>query len=107
VIHTVPKKLAPGGSYSIAGLQLNGLTQGAYYGDDYQSATNYPLVRITYRKTGRVVYARTFNMSSMAVTPMLASTAQFQVPAGIPRGKAKLAVVANGIASKAVAVMVR
>jgi hypothetical protein len=107
VVKSVHKKLVPGGTYSVAGRQLNGLTQGAYYGDDYQSATNYPLVRITYVKTGRVVYARTFDMSSMAVTPMLASNARFKVPARAPRGSAKLTVVANGIASKPVAVTVR
>jgi hypothetical protein len=87
-------------------LQLNGLTQGASYGDDYQSATNYPLVRITYASTGRVVYARTFNMSSMAVTPNLASHAQFQVPPGAPAGKAALVVVANGISSAPITVTV-
>lgn len=107
VIRTVPVRLAPGATYPIAGLQLNGLTQGAYYGDDYQSATNYPLVRITYERTGRVVYARTYNMSSMAVTPMLSSHARFQVPERAPRGQAGLVVVANGISSAPIAVTVR
>jgi hypothetical protein len=38
---------------------------------------------------------------------MLASNARFKVPARAPRGSAKLTVVANGIASKPVAVTVR
>jgi hypothetical protein len=107
VIQTVPTTLAPGRTYAIAGSQLNGLTQGAFYGDDYQSATNFPLVRINYASTGRVFYARTFNMSSMAVTPKLASHALFQTPARLPSGKATLVVVANGISSAPVPVTVR
>ncbi len=99
VVTSAPASLAPGKTYSLSGSQLNGLTQGAYYGDDYQSATNYPLVRITYTGTGHVYYARTFDMSSMAVAPHLASRAKFQVPASLPKGSARLVVVANGIAS--------
>lgn len=41
------KGLSPTTTYTLDGLQLNGLSQGAAYGDDYQSATNYPLVTIT------------------------------------------------------------
>jgi hypothetical protein len=40
VITSVPPSMAPGSSRSISGLQLNGLTEGTYYGDDYSSATN-------------------------------------------------------------------
>ena len=32
---------------TLDGFQLNGLSQGAGYGDDYQDATNYPLVTVT------------------------------------------------------------
>lgn len=46
-ITSVPETLTEGQSYKIYGTQFNGLTQGAAYGDDYQGATNYPLVRIT------------------------------------------------------------
>jgi len=107
VIRKVATTLVPGATYSVAGSQLNGLTQGAYYGDDYQSATNYPLVRVTYDRTGRVFYARTFDMSSMAVTPMSPSQAQFQIPTRASRGNATLVVVANGISSSPIAVAIR
>jgi hypothetical protein len=106
VVTGVPTTLAPGHTYTISGTQLNGLSQGAYYGDDYQSATNYPLVRITSTATGHVFYARTFDMSSMAITPKLASHAQFQLPPGVPAGHATLVAVANGISSKAVSVTI-
>jgi hypothetical protein len=107
VIHRVDTTLAPGHTYSLIGSQLNGLTQGASYGDDYQSATNFPLVRISYSGTGRVVYTRTFNMSSMAVAPGVGSRASFTVPGHIPSGKARLVAVANGIASAPVTVKVK
>jgi len=33
------------GTFTLRGRQLNGLTEGAYYGDDAQMATNYPIIR--------------------------------------------------------------
>jgi hypothetical protein len=39
----VRRSLVAGGTYAIQGRQLNGVSQGAAYGDDYQSATNYRL----------------------------------------------------------------
>ncbi len=104
-VFSVSKSLTRGSSYSFSGFQLNGLTQGASYGDDYQSATNYPLVRVSYAG-GKVVYFRTFAMSSMSVAPHVSSHAQFQVPLTAPKGSAKLVVVANGIASQPITVSI-
>lgn len=106
VINSVPTSLEPGGTYTIAGLRLNGLTQDSAYGDDYQSATNYPLVRITMQASGHVFYARTSGMTAMSVAPRTASSAAFLVPAGIETGAGRLEVVANGIASDAVDVTI-
>ena len=83
------------------------LGQGAMYNDDFQDATNYPLVRITNTATGHVFYARTHNHSSMGVaTGSLIVTTHFDVPAGIELGGSKLEVVANGIASSPVSVVI-
>jgi uncharacterized protein (TIGR03437 family) len=98
--------VAPGGTYLLSGKQLNGLTQDAAYGDDYQSATNFPLVRITILATGHVFYARTSGMTLMSVAPRVASSVNFLVPTDIETGAATLAVVANGIASDAVDVTI-
>ncbi len=38
VISTSPSNVYPGTTYTITGTQLNGLTQGAYYGDDFNSS---------------------------------------------------------------------
>ena len=96
--------LAPGDTYTVSGTQLNGLTQGANYGDDFQDATNFPLVRITNTSTDDVFYAPTANMTSMSVAPGNASSANFTVPSGIETGPSSLVVVANGIASAPVSV---
>jgi hypothetical protein len=85
---------------------FNGLSQANAYGDDYQSATNYPLVRITITSTGHVFYCRTHGHSSMAVASPAKVLTKFDVPSGIDTGAGELEVVANGIASTPVAVTV-
>ena len=107
-INSFPSSVYPGtAGYVLSGTQLNGLSQGAMYGDDAQSATNYPLVRITNNATGHVFYAKTHNHSTMAVaTGGVSVSTQFDVPAGIETGPSQLVVVANGIPSTAVAIQV-
>lgn len=98
---SLPGTVNPGSvNLSVFGTQFNGLSQGAAYGDDAQSATNYPLVRITNNATGDLAYARTHDHSTMAVATgsTLVSTL-FDVPAGIETGPSTLQVVANGIPS--------
>jgi hypothetical protein len=106
-ITKVATKLIHGKSYPLKGTQLNGLSQGSAYGDDAQSASNYPLVSITNTATGHVFYARTYNPSSMGVaTGSLVVSVKFEVPAGIELGASQLAVVTNGIASVPVTVTI-
>jgi hypothetical protein len=102
-----PSKVTPGDSYTISGTQFNGLSQGAYYGDDSQTATNYPIVRITNVGTGHVFYARTANHSTMSIAPGAAGSTTFTVPATIETGASELVVIANGIASKTVNITVK
>lgn len=88
------------GTYTLTGTQLNGLSEGASYGDDAEMSTNYPIIRLT-DANGVVSYARTFNWSSTGVaTGTTPVTTQFVLPTGITAGAYKLAVIANGIASK-------
>ena len=99
--------LIHGKSYAVKGTQFNGLSEAGAYGDDAQAATNYPLVRITNNGTGHVFYARTKNHSSMGVaTGSAIITTHFTVPVGIELGASQLQVVANGIASSAVSVVI-
>lgn len=105
-ITSVPTTLTGGTTYTVSGTYLNGWTQGAFYGDDAQMATNYPLVRITNNATGDVVYAKTHDPTSMAVANKAVTSTSFDVPATIEPGPSKLEVVTNGIPSKAKAVTV-
>ena len=95
----------------ISGLQFNGMSQAAAFGDEFQSATNYPLVRITtwgiFGKPGEVYYCRTHNHTSMGVqTGNLTVSTFFDCP-DVPTGTfGSLQVVANGIPSNPVWVSV-
>jgi hypothetical protein len=101
VINSISQNL--NGSYSLTGTGLNGISQGAAYGDDEQMNSNYPLVRMTNSSTGNVYYARTFNWNSTGVmTGAKVVTTQFSLPANLPAGTYSLVVVANGNPSAAV-----
>jgi hypothetical protein len=106
VIKKVPASIIPGKSYNITGAQMSGRSQGAYYGDDVQTATNYPIIRITNGATGHVFYARTTGFSNLSVAPHTVASAMFTVAAGTERGASSLVVVANGIASAPAAVTI-
>jgi Divergent InlB B-repeat domain len=105
-ITSVPSCVAAGDTYAVNGTQINGLTQGAAYGDDVQGATNYPLVLIVSNATGHVFYARTFGPSTMSIAPSQAGSTNFTVAAGTESGAGTLYVVANGISSAGTAVTV-
>jgi hypothetical protein len=106
-IQSAPSTVTPGGSYEISGHLFNGMSQGAAYGDDAQSATNYPIVRITNNATGHVFYSRTHDHSSMAVAFYGLVSTTFEVPANQELGPSKLEVVANGIPSPPMAINVQ
>jgi hypothetical protein len=89
----------------IKGTQFNGVTQGAYYGDDDQSYSNFPLVRIT-DFAGNVVYCRTHGWLGGVATGTKIVSAQFDIPATIALGAGTLQVVTNGIPSASVAVTI-
>jgi hypothetical protein len=87
------------GSYTLTGTQLNGLTEGAYYGDDAQMSTNYPIVRLV--NGNNVYYTKSYNFSTMGLaTGSTSVSTRFSV-SGIPNGSYSLYAVANGIASNA------
>jgi hypothetical protein len=104
-ITSVPSTITHGQTYVVSGTQFNGLSQGAAYGDDFQDATNFALVRITNNATGHVFYAKTHDPSTMAVnTRTKPVSTSFDVPSGIETGASSLVVVTNGIPSAPTAV---
>jgi hypothetical protein len=96
-----------GSTYKISGTQFNGLSQAAAFGDEFETSTNYPLVRIKNNATGHVFYARTHNHSTMAVaTGSKIVSTHFDVSSTMETGASTLEVVANGIASIPVSITV-
>jgi uncharacterized repeat protein (TIGR01451 family) len=103
VITSAPNTVIPGNTYPITGTLFNGFSEGAYYGDDAQSSTNYPLVRIRNIGSGHVFYARTHDHSKMGIDPVGSvetTTTSFDVPLGLESGPSELVVVTNGIPSQ-------
>ena len=88
------------GSFLLTGTGLTGINNGAYYGDDAQMDTNYPIVRLV--NGSNIYYATTYNWSYTGVfggsTP---ETVDFTLPLGIPAGTYSVFAVANGIPSAA------
>jgi hypothetical protein len=92
---------------TVSGTQFNGLSQAAAFGDDAQSATNYPLVRITNNATGHKFFARTHNFSTMAVaTGTQMVSCEFDILPGTELGSSTMEVIANGIPSNTVSIVV-
>ena len=89
-------------SFLAIGKLFNGITEGAAYGDDWQMATNYPLIRLSSNDT--VYYAFTYGWNSTGVRrDSLSDSTYFVIPSTIPPGNYSLCVVANGIASDSIA----
>ncbi|HSC17696.1 MAG TPA: hypothetical protein VLC74_02175 [Rhizomicrobium sp.] len=100
-ITSAPASVTRGSTNNVVqGTQFNGFTFGGYYGDDAQSSTNYPLVRITNTGTKDVCYAKTHDHSSMGLSaPGQAGSTKFDVPNSCATGASTIQVVVNGIAS--------
>ena len=87
-----------GATYSLTGTQLNGLSEGAAYGDDNEMASNYPIVQLT-ASDGQVSYARTTGWKSLVATGSLVEYVDFALPAALGPGVYSVRAIANGIAS--------
>ncbi len=108
VITHAPDAMRRGFTYTVSGRQFNGLSQASAFGDEFSTAENYPLARITNRATGHVSYARTHDHSSMGVATgrQIVST-HVDVSDAVEPGPSWLEVVANGIPSRPVNVDIR
>ncbi|HEX3431344.1 MAG TPA: hypothetical protein VHT03_10690 [Rhizomicrobium sp.] len=107
-ISKYPAAVTRGSTYRISGTQFNGLSQANALGDEHETSTNYPLVRITNKASGHVFYARTHDHSTMGVaTGSETVWTHFDVPPAMETGAGMLEVVANGIPSDPVEVVVK
>jgi hypothetical protein len=105
-ITSVPSQVTRGGTYTLTGSQLNGLTMGSVYGDDNQDATNYPIVQLVSIATGDVSFAPTSGSTTQSIAPGTVSSTNFLVPAGMETGLTNIYVIANGISSMPVTITV-
>ncbi len=102
-----PHAYLRGKTYTLYGQQFNGLSQAAAFGDEFETPTNYPLVRITNKASGHVFYARTHDHSTMGVATGKAMVyTHFDVPLATETGASTLEVVANGIPSTKVPITI-
>ena len=84
----------------LTGTQLNGLSGAVAYGDDYQAATNYPLVRITDLWTGTFSMPKHMASAPWALRRALQWSQLISMcRAGVATGLGTLVVVADGVAS--------
>ncbi len=90
-------------TYNLTGTGFNGISEGACYGDDWQSETNFPVVRLTLGSN--VYYCRTTNWNSTGVMRgNKPDSVTMTLPAGLPDGTYSMVVTANGIASNPVSI---
>ena len=80
------RQLKRGTTVKLSGFKFNGVSQNNAYGDDFQDATNYPLVRFTSTTTGNVYYARTHDHSTMAVGFSGPTYTHVDIPSSMPQG---------------------
>jgi hypothetical protein len=99
VITKFKATVKPGKTYKLTGTYLNGFSQAVAYGDDYQAATNYPIVEIINTASGDVQFAKTSDDSSYLPANPNPVTAKVLIPTKIEKGPSTMVVIANGIAS--------
>jgi hypothetical protein len=96
-----------GRAYTLPVMRMNGISQGAYYGDDVQVSTDFPLVRVTNNASGHVAFCRTYDHSNRSIAPDETGTTKLDVPMAAEQGLASLVVIANGIASEPITVNIK
>jgi hypothetical protein len=99
-ITACPSSVVPGGTYTLHGRQINGVSQCVYYGNDATQATNYPIVRLESNITSDIYYCRTAEFSTMGLqTGTVVHSCEFTVPSSVPLGSYCLRLIANGIST--------
>ncbi|MGH7038878.1 MAG: hypothetical protein ACREE4_01985 [Stellaceae bacterium] len=105
-ISTAPSTISRGHTYPLTGTQFNGLSEGAYYGDDTQAATDRPIVAIVNTASGHEFYQRTSGYT-ISLAPNAPSSTNVQITGATETGPSTLYVIANGISSAGVPVTVQ
>jgi parallel beta-helix repeat protein len=89
-----------GVNYTLTGTLLGGISEGAKYGDDLSSATDYPIIEIADYTKSQLTYATSSSWSSTAVaTGSTTETTNFSIPASYQGDSLGVVAIANGIPS--------
>jgi hypothetical protein len=105
VVTSAPSLVEQGVTFSVTGSQLSGISTGSAYGDDWNAATDFPIAQLT-ATNGDVYYASTSTIASYSVAPNNVSTSQFVIPSTVPDGTYTMRIVANGVSSAPVNLVV-
>jgi len=88
------------GSFHLTGTGLNGISEGAAYGDNKQMDSNYPLIMFMDTNNGHIDYGRTYNWSSSGVqSGSTIETTDFTLPPGLNPQTYLVAISASGVTS--------
>jgi hypothetical protein len=90
-----------GNTFLLGGLQLNGTSEGANYGDDNGMAENYPIIKLV-DTSNHTLFARSTNWSLTGVPIATPETVQFTLPTGSSPSVYLVTSIANGIPSPTV-----
>jgi hypothetical protein len=95
------------GTFTLTGKQLNGQSAGSSYGDDVESDSNYPIVKMT-NFAGQVFYGRTTNWTNYGVDGGLTQnqTVTFTLNPLVTAGNYLLTVSGAGIMSNPIVVSI-
>jgi hypothetical protein len=95
------------GTFALTGKQLNGQSAGSSYGDDVESDSNYPIVKMT-NFAGQVFYGRTTNWTNYGVDGGLTQnqTVTFTLNPLVTAGNYLLTVSGAGIMSNPIVVSI-
>lgn len=102
-------RMAPDTEYTARGHLFNGMTQAVYHNPwkNAGCATNYPIVRLANVATGTVRYLGTHHHTGLGVaTGTTPHTTNFKVPYRFPDGEADFSIIANGIESNRIRIMI-
>jgi hypothetical protein len=107
IITNVPTVLQSGLTFVLSGNQLNGLHEGAAFGDDKHARTNFPIISLTSQSNGKVYYCRSTDWSYYGIQPNRPSTVKVTIPSYVPEGMYSLRVIASGVPSNPITREVR
>lgn len=106
-ILSISPNVKPGSTIRVTGTQLNGLTEGAYYGDDGTPRTNFPIFSFRNLQTNTITYANTKQLFYRGIQASRLSDVDVEIPNSLPVGSYEVRAIASGVPSNPVTIFVR